>query len=317
MTGPAVSTLFSFDPNTTQYTDTRSYLGLSKFELNQHPVRKYRIIVPAMAALVNTGSTLWQKLAPAAFKGDFATPFSFFLVNLVLMSLLGVVIYRYILQFGIGRFAALLGLLVMLTSRYTADFTGLAMVESLYFLVVACTLSAIRTRNTGMLIACIFVGPFAKEAFVFIAPLIFFFGHINWKKQVLYFLLSGLLVFGFRYGFDLYSHAPVSEGINSDVGYVTRIKENIMSLLSVQGVYQLFMTVGFWIFFIIWAAYPERGKRFLKIDALHLAFMCSVLLQMILSGNFYRMLYMAMPLICLMAAYSFQSISRRIKVADV
>jgi hypothetical protein len=311
--GPAVSTLFAYNLKTTHYTDTRTYLGLAKFQLNQHPVRKYRVIVPALAALVNIGSPIWQRLAPTAFPGDFSTPFSFFVVNLFFMSLLGLVIYKYILNFGIGRLYAILGLLVMLTCRYTADFTGLAMIESSYFLVVAYTLFAIKTQNSKALIACIFIGPFVKEAFIFIAPLIFFFGHIDKRKQIAYFLLSGALVFGFRYLFDIYSGAPVAEGINSDVGHIVRIKDNLKEMVGIQGIYQICMVGGLWFSFIIATFTIKPAKElFGKLDRLHLMFLISVFVQMVLSGNFARMLFSAMPLICLIVAFCLTVILKKL-----
>src|SRR4051812_26711120 len=80
MLGPAASQLFTFDPDAIGNTDAKTYTGLAKFELKQNPKRRYRIIVPAIAAAVNTGSFVWNRFTPESFKGDFGIAFSFFVV---------------------------------------------------------------------------------------------------------------------------------------------------------------------------------------------------------------------------------------------
>jgi len=282
MLGPAVSQLFSFTPNSIANTDTRTYIGLSKFQLNQNPKRKYRVIVPALAAVANIASPVWNKLAPESFEGDFGLDFSFLLINLFLMSVFGLLTWRYLKTYHLDSLEIVVGLLVMLTCRYTAICAGTPLAESLYFVVIATTLLGIRTQNSKLLLISIFLGPFAKEAFIFVAPLIFFFGHIPKLRQLLYFLISGVLVFAFRYLFDVYAGSPPFAGLKADMGHISNIGENLLQLFSFRGIYGLFSVVGFWLIFIVMGL-RSRADRILVFDALHLWFLVSVFVQIVLS----------------------------------
>ncbi len=310
MLGPAVSQLFSFQPITIGNTDTRTYIGLSKFQLNQNPKRKYRVIVPFLAAAVNTGNMVWSKLAPESFSGEFGLYFSFLVVNLILMSIFGILIYKYLRTYDLDSVEVVVGLLVMLTCRYTSVCAGLPLAESLYFVVVATTLLGIRTKNTKLLLISIFLGPFAKEAFIFIAPLIFVFGHISKSRQLIYFLISGVLVFGFRYLFDIYAGFPPDAGLKADMGHVSNLGFNLLQLFSIRGVYGLFSVVGVWVIFIFWGL-RSNANRMLVFDSLHLWFLLSVLVQILLSGTVERMFYLTMPVLCLLVALAIKDLRKR------
>ena len=131
MIGPAIATLFAFDLSLTK--DCHTYLGLAHFDFNQSPVRRFRVLIPfAAAALNKVFGGAFAKLAPSYFTGDFGLPFSFFLINISLMSYYGVLIYRYCKAYRLPTTISLLGLLVMLTCRYTSYTAALPMVCLLY-----------------------------------------------------------------------------------------------------------------------------------------------------------------------------------------
>jgi hypothetical protein len=300
----------TFDSTTIGNTDTHTYMGLAKFQLKQNPKRRYRVIVPAIAAAVNTGSFLWNKMAPKDYKEDFSLVFSFFVVNLLLMSLFGLLIYKYILSFNVGHVAAMIGLLVMLTSRYTAVCIGTPLAESLYFVTIALSLLGIRANNYKMLVAAIFIGPFAKEAFIFIAPLIFFFSNIPKTKQLVLFALSAALVFSFRYLFDKYAALPASQGLQADVGHINHLANNLRNVVSIKGILGIIFTLGAWMIFVV-AAWPiNYFKQQLKhlASPLHICFGISVLVQILLSGSVDRMLYLGMPVFCLVLALAIEAL---------
>jgi hypothetical protein len=304
--GPAIATLFTYD--LTHYPDCNTYLGLAHFDFNQSAVRRYRILIPFAASSLNYLSCgVFSRFAPSYFAGDFCLPFSFFLVNTFLTAWFGQLIYRYCRAFGIDRLSSLTGTLVMLTCRYTVATAALPLVDSLFCAVVTLTLLGIKLKNTNMLLLAIFLGPFAKESFIFIAPLILFFSHISKKKLLLLFLLSGALVFTFRYLYDIYTLKPVISGLKGDLSHLYRLKYSLRKILSISVLIKIWMNVGLWLFVPLLALVTKRGwgrQLIGKLDHYLVYFMISVVFQMLLSGSFERMFYLAMPVICVIVAFA-------------
>lgn len=304
--GPAIAVLFAFDLSL--WSDCSSYLGLAHFDFHQSLVRRFRVIVPFLAAGLNSlFGGVFSKLAPAYFKGDFSLPFSFFVVNSFLISYFGLLIYRYCKAYGMDVYMALLGTMVMLTCRYTAYLTGLPVVDSLFCVVVAMSLLGIKERNTPMLVSAIFLGPFAKESFIFIAPIIFFFSHIAKPRLVLYFLLSGILVFSYRYVYELYAPVMNVSGLEADIYHLQNLMHELPNLLSFKGVYKLGSNPGLWLGIPVMAIafckdYFKRMKH--TLDGYMFWFMISVIIQVLLSGSFERMFYISMPFWALLVAVS-------------
>ncbi len=313
MTGPAIAILFAFDLSLTK--DCYTYLGLAHFDFDQSPVRRFRVLIPfAAAALNKVFGDVFSKLAPSYFKGDFGLPFSFFLVNISLMSYYGVLIYKYCKSYGISTAISLLGLLVMLTCRYTCYTAALPMVDSLFLVVVALVLLGIRKRNTGMLITAIFMGPFAKEAFIFVAPLIFFYSHIDKRKQLGYFMISGLVVFVYRYFYELYAPVKGNTGMQADLHHIALIPKYAQTLLCFTGLYKVLSNVFIW-GIVPLASYiliPGYFRRAVKgMEPVIVWFMASVVLQMLLSGSLERMFYISMPVLCLWVATSANELKKQ------
>lgn len=310
--GPAISTLFAFD--ITQLKDCETYLGLANFDFDQSPVRRFRLIIPLFAALLNflLGS-VFNKLAPTYFIGDFGLPFSFFIINTSLMSLYGLLIYRYCKAYGINTLFVLIGILVMLTSRYTIYFSALPLVDSLFCVTVAMSLLGIKEKNQTLLIAAIFIGPFAKEAFIFIAPVIFFCSHIAKKKLISYFMLSGIIVFSYRYIYESYAPPTPISGLMVDLYHIYYVPRFLPVLFSPYGAYKMFSNLYIWMFVPIVAIFliPSFVKNAWKrLDKTMLWFVGSVMVQMLLSVSIERMFYVAMPVLCLFVAYSLSELKK-------
>jgi hypothetical protein len=283
-------------------------MGLANFDFAQSPIRRFRVIIPFLAAGLNyLFGGIFSKLAPVYFVGDFGLPFSFFVVNSLLMSYFGLLIYRYCKAFGTGVYMALFGTLAMLTCRYTAYSAGLPMADSLFFVTVAMSVLGIKEKNTPMLIAAIFIGPFAKEAFIFIAPVIFFCSHIPKKKAFVYFLLSGLLVFSYRFIYELYAPETLVSGLAADFDHLDDIAELVRLLFSPKAMGKILMNIGLWLFVPVVAMLFNRKffKSLMQQLDRHIGwFMLSVFVQMFVSGAIDRMFYVAMPVICLIVALS-------------
>lgn len=311
MAGPALSTVFSYDIS--QLPDCRSYLGLAEWNFDQSPIRRYRIIVPFAARILNVlFGGAFAHLAPSYFTGSFSLPFSFFLINMLLTSLYGLLIYKYCKSYGTGAIAALVGLLVMLTSRYTIYIAALPLVDSLYCVTVMLALLGVKQKNTGMQLLAIFLGPFAKEAFIFVAPVIFFFSHIPRGRLLLYFILSAAIVFGYRYLYDYLAGPGEIDGLRADLMHLGNLRK-MLRLFSFYNIYKVLSVIGLWVLLPVAAAAVVPGyKTLLKsaIDKAMMVFLAGVLMQMILSDSVERMFYQAMPVLVLIASVSFAALRK-------
>lgn len=302
--GPAFSLMDNYDQ--AGCVDCQTYQGLARFDFNQSPVRRYRPVVPMLASAVyHVFGPVFRKLQPGSFPGDFALSFSFLLINSILLSIWGVLIYRFCKDYGIATVPSLLGLLVMLSCRWTPYIAGTAMVDSLYCVVVALALLGIKERNSTMTLLAIFLGPFAKEAFIFIAPVIFFFSHINKVKLLGYFVLSGILVFGFHYAYDRLAGFTPGSGLAADMYHFTYVKENLRKLFSFHGVYDILSNPGLWLIAPLAALRLAPGYKAALRQRLAwymFFFLLSILVHMLLSGYLERMFYLTMPLLCMFVA---------------
>lgn len=298
--GPGFSMFDTFNYDFTAMPDIKTYLGLARFDFIQSPVRRYRILVPLLAAAVDfVGSPIAARLKGMTFPGpDFSLCLSFFVVNCCLMSLCGLVVFRLCRAYAVSSFAAVVGVLSVLTCRWASYVVGLPLVDSLYMLVCVSVLYGIRTKNDTVLVCCIFVGPWAKESFVFIAPLIFFYSGMNKRLQILYFVLSGLIVFAFRYSLDRYCGAALNEGLVNDFAHFGNIAYSLRRLCSFHGVYELFSIPGIWSF-LFFLVYQKQVRVRLSgaISPFFLYFLLAVFIHAVLSTDLARMLFLAAPVL--------------------
>jgi len=304
--GSALATLFEYD--LARFPDCKTYLGLAQFDINQSPVRVYRVIIPFAAAGLNfLFGGIFSKFAPAYFVGNYSLPFCFFLINIILTAFFGSLIYRYCKAFGVDKLSAIIGTLVMLTCRYTIYMAALPLVDSLFCVVVMLTLLGIKLKSTNMLLWAIFLGPFAKESFIFLALLIFFFSHLDKKRSFLYFLYSAILVFTFRYIYEVFVLRTNGNGLMADLRHLPNIIKYLPKLFSFYTLGKILMNTGFWVLapLLVMFFKPGWGREVLaKLDKWLSWFIIAVVIQMLLSGSMERMFYLAMPVICVIVALS-------------
>ncbi|WP_462317844.1 hypothetical protein [Marinilabilia sp.] len=288
----------------TDNVDCVTYLGLAEFEFDQYEVRKYRILVPFIASgLDYLFGGVFDYLAPWTFEGDFSMGMSFLIINNLLFSLAGVFVFRYIHHLTGHLFASFAGVISVLTCRWTGFLAGLPLVDSFFFLILVMVLLGLRTRNLRLILWSVFLGPWAKESFIFIAPIIFFYAPLKKKKQILYFLVSGILVFTSRFLIDYYSGASSIAAIEEDFDHFNNIAVSLRRLFSFHGLYEVFSVTGFWVLLLI----PAILNRNLKTHLLSLRgfewwYMVSVLFQAIISTEIARMLFLLTPLLALVWA---------------
>lgn len=311
--GPAFSLMDNF--NQQECVDCKTYLGLATGDFNQSPIRRYRPIVPALAATIHAvAAPAFTKLQPKTFPGDFGWSVSFFLVNTVLLSIWGVVIYLFSLRQGIEPLYALAGLIVLLTCRWTPYIAGTPIADSLYCLVTGMALLSLYTNSWPLTIAVLFIGPFAKEAFVFIAPIIVLFTRLPRLRIIALLLLSAALVGGYRYMFDKLVGLPPTDGLAADLDHLNYIALNTRKLLTFHGLYDTLSNWGFWLLFPLWALRSPSFRSSLRLffTPAIITFMLVILLHMILSSSFERMFFLAMPILCTINALAFRSLFAKI-----
>jgi hypothetical protein len=283
--------------------DAQSYLNIAQGNFDQHPIHKYRVLVPFMAAAVDAVfGGMFEKLRPWTFEGEFSLFVSFWLVNTTLMALVCAAVWKLGRAYGLSRLAAAAGLVVLYTCRWTPYLAGLPLVDSLYCLVVVLSLLALKIQNTRLVLLCVLVGPWAKEAFIFMVPLFFLYAPLRKWKLALWFLFSGVLVFSFRYFWDIQTGAPALESLEKDWEHFAEIPAVLSRLFSLHGIYDVFSVVGLWILVpvvFVWKHREVFGYQLKRFGWMMVVYLLCIGAQVLLSGDLGRMLYLALPALAL------------------
>jgi len=166
------------------------------------------------------------------------------------------------------------------------------------------------------LIIAIYLGPWAKESFIFFVPLLMFCDRKWWLRLGMHLLISGLLVFGFRYWFDQTIGADFAASISRDVSHFGGIPDSLRRLFSVHGAYEVMSIGGAWnVFLLIGLFIPKVRQSFLgKMSWLWWLFLGSILFQALLSQELARMFYMSTPLLAVMIAVFFDKLAEKVSV---
>jgi hypothetical protein len=279
--------------------DSITYLGIAELDFNQSEIRKYRVIIPFLAGLINlVFGSLFDFVAPWTFEGDFSLGVSFLIVNNLIMALAGVFIFKYVYAHTRHFLASMLGLVSFLTCRWTGVLAGTPLVDSLFVLILVLVLLGLKTENRHMLVVSIFLGPSAKESFIFIAPIIFFYAPIKRKNLILYFVISGVLVFLGRFLIDYLSDTPPLLAFEKDVRHLSYFMIGFKRLFSFHGIYEVFSVTGFWVLLIIPAIWHKRMTNYLKeFSGYEWWFVMSVIFQALISVEIARMLFLLTPVL--------------------
>ncbi len=296
--------------------DVQTYVKLSDFDFSGHPVRRYRVIVPLLAAgLRYLLSPVITAIEPHSFPGDFSMIFSFVLVNTALLAIFGLVIYKIVFSYTRHFWVAVLSVVAILSGRWALILAGTAMVDSLFLVSVALLLAGVRFQNWCLLLITIYIGPWAKESFVFFVPLLFFFSN-NQKWIILHLILSAILVFGYRYLVDRSLGVSAVDSFRTDVAHFEMVGASLKRLFSFHGLYEIFSIAGVWNLFFIWGLTQRdvRKKIFHVFDSFWILFLVLILFQALLSTELARMFFMATPLVAVILGLVFSRLFVRIPV---
>lgn len=287
--------------------DVQTYVGLSEFDFEQHPVRRYRVIIPILAAGVYfVFEPILNLLTPQEFPGDFPRIMSFVFVNIILMAFYAVLLYR-ICEKVVGKsnfWPIFVGVLSVLSCRWTMLFAGSALVDSLYLVVLGLFLLGILKKRMWMIVLAIYLGPWAKEAFIFFVPLLLFVEKKYYSKLILHLVLSGIIIFTFRYFFDRTIGVEFGESLSRDVSHFAMIPESLKRLFSFHGLYEVFSIGGFWNILIVVGLLFKQVRIALKknITTMWYVLIFLVLIQALLSFQLARMFYLLTPLLAVVIA---------------
>lgn len=287
-------------------SDTKSYLKMAQGDYDVDLTHRYRVIVPNIAGcLAIPISKFYKSVWPQRAKSLWPLRFSFYIINSLILALSMVIIFRTSLLYNASVISSLIAVVAILTSRYAVYISGLPLIDSLYFLVFAVTIYAIKAKSKPALIFCIFIGPFAKESFIFLAPLIFFFGAIQKKYQLIYFLLSALLVFGVRSLIDIHMGITQLESINNALDHSNNIFSTLKGIFTAKGIGEIMSVIGVFNLILIlgFTGGKENIKKWISyLDAPCLWLLLVVVIHILLSGEAGRMAYLASPAIVIALA---------------
>ena len=294
--GLAYSVMCAFDISTA--VDPHSYWQLAHFEIPNSEHRRYRFVIPMLAAGINWFIVhIGHLVNRNSLNGPFPMKLSFFVVNLPIAAAWCTLIYEYCKAYGAGRIAAGIGLLAVATSYWTMENVGEPRVDMLFCLAVICTLLGVKTGSRALLWSAIIIGPFSKENFLFIAPILYFSTMPKWKITA-GLLLTGALVFASRWYIDLLNHHAVSQSVSEDFNVIRSLPDNI-ARLRIPGYWnEMLATFGMWPLAPLSAVLcfgRLRGAKPVYSEGYILFFLLSALFQILINGEYARMMYMLMP----------------------
>ncbi len=289
--------------------DARNYLHMAQWEVDDHPVRRYRVIIPFLAGgLDQCAGWAFDKLHPWSFEGDFSMALCFLLINTGLMTAAYVMIFFMLRKMKYSYLISIIGILAGLSCRWTIEVSALPLVDAFYFLCAVLFFYGVRMASMPALIISMYAGMWAKESFVLFLPLLLFVSH-QWKKWVWHGILGMLVYVGFRIVYDILTEYNSMKSISEDLSHVQNIMGSLTRLFSVHGMYEVFSVIGFWIIIPMWIGW-KRKKIFCPPENQHskfyLSFLFVVFVHALLSQDLGRMLYLAMPLYILWLAESLQ-----------
>lgn len=287
--------------------DTKTYLAIAKGDFrDQSMTRRYRVLVPFASAVVAWPiSKMYTKLWPQRGEDEWPLRLAFFMVNSILCAVAGVIIFNICRLYGATVISSFLAMTAILAGRWMNYTVGLPMTDSLYLLVIALTIYGIKAKSPLALIFCIFIGPFAKESFIFVAPIIFFWGCIPKWKQVIYFILSGSLVFGARYLIDQKAGTTYSSSFLNAFDHTENFTYSLQRIFSFHGIGEIFTVMGTFTFIILagfFGGKTERRKWITLIDWPSIALIFALIIHAVLSSEVARMLFFGSPIWALMIA---------------
>ena len=291
--------------------DMQTYLNMARGEYNESPIRRYRWIIPTLAAGIQRTTTV---ISPEA-QSETLLRFSFFLVNLMMMAGCGCLLYLLLNRYGFPSDISLATPALVLLTRWGIYFSAIPIVDSLYLLCTLAMLLGIEQRRWSWFIASVLIGPLARESF-FIWWLAFpFFAWLRTWRILPVLLASVALFWVNRWTIDQLFDLSQMESIVRDLAHIGYIKNSLASFFSPAGILELVMILGpWWLLAIARWLFPRRERLTPPCGLLFFAGLA--LLHALLSTSIGRMLYLALPLWAWLMADSLRMIRVKLQNQD-
>ena len=243
--------------------------------------------------------------------------FIFFAINNLISTIAAYITFFYLLDLGMGFFAAVLGVIIFLTSRAVILSNGLPMVDSLQYLSLALYSKFITNKNKTNLA---FLFPFMAIVKETISPLVFITAFRNIRKHKLFIfsifislffilivrsiideLYPGIQIDNYLYSLNIYEIFTL---------HLPNIKYNLISFFGIKGLYKFSYTLGPFILLSVLGFIENKNKKdfYLSKDIMILI-PYSILLSL-LSKDVGRILFISFPAVI---PYSVYFINNRIK----
>lgn len=281
--------------------DGDDYLRISEGDFDVNITRRYRVIPPMIARILAypfeyITAILWSHRSGS----EWTIRFCFFLENLTTMTFAGMLIYFICRSYRATVLSALLATVAVLLSRWGSWFTVVPNSDAIYLLIVACVIWGVKSEKKWPLVFAIFIGPFAKESFIFVAPIILLFGRpvIKLPLQIMLFALSGTIVFSFRYWLDSTYQVEYSDSLKNAFEHFENLAFTYNRMVSLRGLGELFGVWGFFSIVIIMGFLGGKIARkswLPQIDWPLIYLIPCMLLHAVISTEVSRMLYFASP----------------------
>ncbi len=320
--GPAYNMYVHYDFS--HSIDTQSYLALSNGDLTVKPIHRYRLIIPVVAKIISIPiESLYTSLWPHRSGSLWPLQLAYFLLNTFLTALYGWIVYHFIRLYTKEQSAVIVALVAILTSRWISYIAGLPLTDSLYLIVIAGLLYAIKTHNRVLSIALILLGPLAKESFLIFTPFILIAAPVQWYYKILIVAGSFLLILGQHSFVDYLINTNTINGQNvvqeSLIEILTRhihdITDTLHKLSGFRGLGEIFTVLGVFTFLLLFGIMRQRIRKewTVHIEKKYWVFFGCIIIHALLSGDAARMLYFGAPIYAVMMAFSVQHILQSLK----
>jgi hypothetical protein len=275
---------------------------------NQNLVRKYRVIVPFLAkGIALPIEKVYHHLWPQRLDNDNGPlRLGFLLVNLCLMSFVGVFIFYLLKAYHIANdIAIIVTLIVLLGGRWGNLFAAIPITDSLYMLLITLTLYSIKVGKFQYLIPCLLFGTMAKEAYLMLIPYLFFVSSFPKFKLLAYTSIGLVVTCCVRYSIDaLDPQMDMFKSVHADISHFDNILASVLRVCSVRGIGE--MNTLFGVFTFVFLAGCWGGKKAIftwirETDNLIWLLLPIALVHAMLSTEVSRMMYLfAAPLAVIM-----------------
>lgn len=303
--GGAYNTYYHFDFS--HSSDSKSYMQMAKGNYNVNITHRYRFVVPLLAgtlaqAIDNFYSSIWKNRGGF----DWSLRLSFFIVNTLLMSLVGMVIFTICSASGASFTGCLVGLLAFLTSRWAFYISGLPYIDSLYLLSICGLMLGLIKNNQWLIASAIVIGPLAKESFWLFLPMIVIFNYKNIFKTLLFLTVGAIFFYFSRQVIDALAGSIYTDGLTNAVNHLENIFYTFGRITSIKGLGEILFVFGIFnllLWYTKWSIHISFWFLFI-----------TVLAHVFLSGDVGRMLYLSAPLFCTLFSIGFDELYKKISL---